>query len=92
MGIVSAKEVANVMNLRKLGFLGTGIGWLILKTTKLSRINKEYDKRKELKGTEFIDSILKEFEIDFEIPEKDLKKDSERRAVHYHFKSSAWWH
>ena len=74
MGIVSAKEVANVMNLRKFGFLGTGIGWLVLKTTKLSRINKEYDKRKELKGTDFIESILKEFEIDFEIPEKDLKR------------------
>ncbi len=74
MGIVSAKEVANVMNLRKFGFLGTGIGWLILKTTKLSRINKEYDKRKNLKGTDFIDSILNEFEIDFEIPEKDLKR------------------
>ncbi len=74
MGIVSAKEVANVMNLRKLGFLGTGIGWLVLKTTKLSRINREYDKRKDLKGTDFIDSILKEFEIDFEIPEKDLKR------------------
>ncbi|PTX44777.1 putative hemolysin [Christiangramia gaetbulicola] len=74
MGIVSAKEVANVMNLRKFGFLGTGIGWLILKSTKLSRINKEYDKRKNLKGTDFIDSILNEFEIDFEIPEKDLKR------------------
>lgn len=74
MGIVSAKEVANVMNLRKFGFLGTGIGWLVLKTTKLSRINREYDKRKSLKGTEFIDSILNEFEIDFEIPEKDLKR------------------
>ncbi|MCP9198982.1 lysophospholipid acyltransferase family protein [Gramella sp. GC03-9] len=74
MGIVSAREVANVMNLKKFGFLGTGIGWLILKTTKLSRINKEYDKRKNLKGTEFIESILEEFEIDYEIPEKDLKR------------------
>ncbi|MDR5589117.1 lysophospholipid acyltransferase family protein [Christiangramia sp. SM2212] len=74
MGIVSAKEVANVMNLRKFGFLGTGIGWMVLKTTKLSRINREYDKRKHLKGTDFIESILNEFEIDFEIPEKDLKR------------------
>ncbi|MCG9970668.1 GNAT family N-acyltransferase [Christiangramia crocea] len=74
MGIVSAKEVANVMNLRKFGFLGTGLGWLVLKTTKLSRINKEYEKRKSLKGTHFIESILKEFEIDYEIPEKDLKR------------------
>ena len=74
MGIVTAKEVANVMNLRKFGFLGTGIGWLVLKTTKLSRINREYDRRKDLKGTDFIESILKEFEIDYEIPEKDLKR------------------
>lgn len=74
MGIVSAREVANVMNLRKYGFLGTGIGWLVLKTTKLSRINKEYDRHKHLTGTEFIDAILKRFEIDFEIPEKDLKR------------------
>ncbi|APU68402.1 GNAT family N-acyltransferase [Christiangramia flava] len=74
MGIVTAKEVAKVMNLDHLGFLGTGLGWMILKTTKLSRINKEYDKRKHLQGVEFIDSILKEFDIHFEIPEKDLKR------------------
>ncbi|MFV8225518.1 GNAT family N-acyltransferase [Christiangramia aquimixticola] len=74
MGIVSAKEVASVINLEKYGFLGTGIGWLVLKTTKLSKINREYDKRKDLKGTDFIDSILSEFEIDFDIPEKDLKR------------------
>ncbi len=62
MGIVSAREVAHVMNLRKFGFLGDSIGWLILKTTKLSRINREYDKRKNLNGIDFIDSILNEFE------------------------------
>ena len=74
MGIVSAREVAKVMNLRKFGFLGDSIGWMILKTTKLSRINREYDKRKNLNGIDFIDSILNEFEIDFDIPEKDLKR------------------
>lgn len=74
MGIVSAREVAKVMNLRKFGFLGDSIGWFILKTTKLSRINREYDKRKNLNGIDFIDSILNEFEINFDIPEKDLKR------------------
>ncbi|MFD1094722.1 GNAT family N-acyltransferase [Salegentibacter chungangensis] len=74
MGIVSAKEVAKVMNLEKFGFLGTSLGWVVLRTTRLSKLNKEYQKRKELKGTEFIDSILEGFEIDFEIPEKDLKR------------------
>ncbi|MFZ0490809.1 MAG: lysophospholipid acyltransferase family protein [Salegentibacter sp.] len=74
MGIVSAKEVAKVMNLEKFGILGTSLGWAVLRTTRLSRLNKEYQKRKDLSGPEFIDSILKGFEIDFEIPEKDLKR------------------
>ncbi|WBL22124.1 lysophospholipid acyltransferase family protein [Zunongwangia sp. HRR-M8] len=74
MGFITANEVARVMNLDKLGFLGTSAGWMILKTTKLSRLNKEYQKRKDLKGVEFIDSILEAFEIKFDIPEKDLKR------------------
>lgn len=74
MGIVSPKEVSKVMNLDKFGVLGTSIGWMVLKTTKLSVINKEYEKRKNLSGTRFIDSILKAFEIDFEVPEEDLKR------------------
>ncbi len=74
MGVVSSKEVAKVMKLDKLGPLGTSIGWIILRTTRLSTINKEYEKRKNLKGEDFITSILKGFEIDFEIPEKDLKR------------------
>lgn len=74
MGIVNAKEVAKVMNLEKLGPLGISIGWLILKTTKISRLNREYEKRKKLNGIDFIDSILEGFEIDFEISEKDLKR------------------
>lgn len=74
MGIVSAKEVAKVMNLDKFGFLGTSMGWVVLKTTKLSVINKEYDKRKNLPASQFIESILKLFEIDFQIPEEDLKR------------------
>jgi putative hemolysin len=74
MGIVSAKEVAKVMNLDKFGFLGTSMGCVVLKTTKLSVINKEYDKRKDMTAPQFIDSLLKAFEINFEIPEEDLKR------------------
>jgi len=74
MGIVNAREVAKVLRLDKFGILGTSIGWLALRTTKLSVINREYDKRKNLSGEEFVDSILKAFDIDFEIPEEDLKR------------------
>ena len=74
MGIVSAKEVAGALKLKKFGFLGTWIGWFILRSTKLSVINREYDKRKNLPATQFVDSILKRFKVDFYIPEEDLKR------------------
>ena len=74
MGIVTAQEVAKLMNLQKLGPIGTAIGWIVLRSTKLSTLNKEYDSRKNLNGIEFINSVLEGFEIDFEIPEKDLKR------------------
>ncbi|MGY5846198.1 GNAT family N-acyltransferase [Salegentibacter sp. HM20] len=74
MGIVSSREVAKVMKLDKFGPLGTTIGWMVLRTTRLSKLNSEYQKRKHLPGPEFIDSILEGFEIDYQIPEKDLRR------------------
>lgn len=74
MGLVSAKEVAKVINLDKYGFLGTFVGWLLMVATKITSINRFYNKNKGLPGTEFLDAILEHYEIDFDIPEEDLKR------------------
>ena len=74
MGLVSAKEVAKVVNLDKYGFLGTFVGWLLMVATKITTINRFYNKNKALPGTQFLDAILEHYEIDFEIPEEDLKR------------------
>ncbi len=74
MGLVSSKEIAKVINLDKYGFLGTFVGWLLLKTLRISRINRFYEKHKDKKDIAFLNSILNEFQIDFEIPEEDLKR------------------
>ena len=74
MGLVSAKEVAKVIHLDKYGFLGTFVGWLLMVATRISTINRFYDKNKDLSGPEFLDAILEHYEIDFEIPEEDLKR------------------
>ncbi|GMN10401.1 lysophospholipid acyltransferase family protein [Croceitalea sp. MTPC9] len=74
MGLVSAKEVAKVLNVHKLGFLGTFIGWLLMVVTKISSINRFYDDNKDLEGTRFLEEILDHYEIDFEIPEEDFKR------------------
>ncbi|WP_341214479.1 lysophospholipid acyltransferase family protein, partial [uncultured Wocania sp.] len=73
-GLVTAKEVAKAIQLDKYGFIGTFIGWLLMKVLKISTLNKFYNRNKHLKDIEFLDSILDEFQIKFEIPEEDLKR------------------
>ncbi len=74
MGLVTAKEVAKAINLEKYGFLGTFIGWLLMKLTKISSINRFYDDHKHLEGVDFLDAILAHYQIKFEIPEEDFKR------------------
>lgn len=74
MGIVNAKEVAKGLHMDKFGFLGTFLGALILKITKLSTLNSIYDKNKHLAGTVFLDGIMNDLGVEFEIPAKDLKR------------------
>jgi putative hemolysin len=73
-GLVSAKEVAKVINVDNYGFIGTFIGWLLMKVLKISTLNKFYTRNKHLQGVDFLDKILDEFQIKFEIPEEDLKR------------------
>lgn len=74
MGLVNAKEVAKAINADKYGFLGTFSGWLLMKVLKISTLNKIYDRNKHLEKLDFLNAILDEFQIKFEIPEEDLKR------------------
>ena len=74
MGLVTAKEVAKAIKTDKYGFLGTFTGWLLMKVLKISTLNKIYNRNKHLNDLEFLNAILDEFQIKFEIPEEDLKR------------------
>ncbi len=74
MGLVTAKEVAKAIKTDKYGFLGTFSGWLLMKILKISNLNAIYNRNKHLKDVEFLNAILDEFQIKFEIPEEDLKR------------------
>jgi len=74
MGLVNAKEVAKAINLDKFGFLGTFAGWSIMQLLSIGTLNKIYDRRKHLSDKDFINALIDEFEIKFEIPEEDLKR------------------
>ncbi len=73
-GLVTAKEVAKAIQLDKYGFAGTFIGWVLMKVLKISTINRVYNRNKHLNDLDFLDGILDDFQIKFEIPEEDLKR------------------
>lgn len=74
MGLVTAKEVAQVIKADKFGVLGTLSGWLLMKVLNISTLNKVYDKHKDKSDLHFLNAILDEFEINFEIPKEDFKR------------------
>ncbi|MFA5297718.1 MAG: lysophospholipid acyltransferase family protein [Lutibacter sp.] len=74
MSLVTAKEVAKVINLDKYGFIGTFFGWSLMKILRISSLNKIYNRHKHLRDLEFFTALLDDLEIKFEIPEEDLKR------------------
>jgi len=74
MSLVSSKEISQVIGLQKLGFLGSSVGWIILRILRISAINKIYDNNKNKSDLDFLNGILDDCKIKFEIPEEDLKR------------------
>jgi len=74
MSLVTSKEIAKVIQLEKLGVLGTFIGWLLIKILRISELNKIYEKHKNKKDVAFLDAILNEIQIEFQIPKNDLDR------------------
>jgi putative hemolysin len=74
MSLVTAKEVAKAIKFDKYGFIGTFFGWILMKLLNISTINKIYNKNKHLRDLPFLNALLDDFQIKFEIPEEDLKR------------------
>jgi len=74
MSLVTAKEISKIIHLEKFGIFGTFAGWLLLKVLRVSRLNEIYEKHKDKEDIDFLDGILKEVQIEFEIPEEDLNR------------------
>jgi putative hemolysin len=74
MSLVNSKEIAKVIQLDKFGWVGTFFGWMLLKTLRISKLNRIYEKHRHKKDIEFLDAILGDFQIEFEIPDEDLSR------------------
>ena len=74
MSIVTPKEIAKAIKVDKYRFIGTFIGWVLMKVLKISTINKIYNQNKHKSDVDFLNALLSDFQIRFEIPEEDLKR------------------
>ncbi len=74
MSLVTAKEVARLINADRFGFFGTFLGYAMLKILRISRLNEIYNKHKDKSDLDFLNAILNEIQIRFEIPEEDLHR------------------
>lgn len=80
MPVITAKEIAQGLKLDKLGFVGTAVGSAVLALTRLNKVNRIYDERSDLSALKFLESVLEEFNVNLEIPEKDIKRIPENGA------------
>ena len=74
MSLVSSHDIAKSIHLERFGKIGRGVSWVLMKLLGISRINDFYDKIKNKEGLDFINAILDNLNIEFEIPEDDLKR------------------
>jgi putative hemolysin len=74
MALVTSKEISQVIGLEKFGFLGTFLGWTLLRVLRISTINKIYEKNKHKTDLDFLNGVLDDCHIKFDIPIEDLKR------------------
>ena len=74
MSIVTSKEIAKAIKVDTYGFIGNVLGWILMKVLKISTLNKIYNKNKHKSDLDFLNGLLTDFQIRFEIPEEDLKR------------------
>lgn len=74
MQVVSAKQIAKAIKLDKYGPIGTFIGWLFLKLTRISKLNRIYEKTYATDSNVFLKNLVEELGVKYEIPSEDLKR------------------
>lgn len=74
MSLVTPTEVAKALNLEQLGSLGNFLASSLMKLSKISHINKLFERHKHLEAKEFVEAVLEDLGVSYEIPEKDLKR------------------
>ena len=74
MGLVTTKEIAKVLKVDKLGVFGRFTAWAFMKVLKISAVNKLYNNNAVNNDLVFLDGMLNDLKVKFEIPKDDYKR------------------
>lgn len=80
MPLVSSRDFAVLLKVDKFPFLGKIIGEVILWITQLKKANQIYDRNKHKKGVQYLNALLKEYNIKCHISKSDLEKIPKENA------------
>jgi len=80
MSLIKLDDIQEILKLKKFGFAGKALSWLVMHTFHLNKINKEYDRVKDMPMKEALKTLLDDFGITYHIHEEDLKRIPEKGA------------
>ena len=74
MPLIKPSDIAAAIKIDITRKFDTTIGWILMRLLNLHKLNTIYEEIKDLEGLDFLNAILNKLNIDFEIPEEDLKR------------------
>jgi putative hemolysin len=74
MSLVTPTEVAKALNIEQLGSVGRFMAKSLMKLSKIDQVNQLFERHKHLEAIQFVDAVLEDLGVKFEIPDKDLKR------------------
>jgi len=74
MGLLSVEEFSKALKLDRFGVVGKGLANGLFKLIKLDVIDEVYTKNLKYEGVDFLDGLLNDFEIKFEVDDVDLRR------------------
>ncbi len=74
MEVVTTKDIKRALGLKKDGIAGKPIAWSVKHITRLNKVNKIYAKGQHLPTDAFLDYLVKEIKINYQIHDEDLNR------------------
>ena len=74
MSLVTTQDIYSASGLSKIGIFGKPIAWGLKKAFKIDKLNDLYNRGAHLDCHDFLEYLIDDLEVDYEIHEEDLKR------------------